>query len=482
MGDKQTQAVICNFKEQSRLEKALQMLKIEEAYALSLINLDSKVLKIGYKRLKDRVAKTKSHLTNDQINEMKTLEENGELKEKVIKMESEIRIAAAEKRLKLWSDKKAHSVTPRAKTAKPRLETESRSYSPAGSNVTSLHSTMEMKQNIKAIHDLRRKSIDIRGSLDAMEAAFKQTDKESARSVTLTPHRHVSISSNNADEVDNYKQRRKSRIKTDAFMRPAGEPVKRQKSLEFRTPSATEISGPHSPSFADESLQYDKESAPILKHSADSAKHKHVSNLKPTDIANIERNPSVPVMNKRGSIRPQTGHPSLRSKTVFAKKRPATSLISASRDKSNDKRRLSQVITRTPFSSHDLDKDEKKSALDSPFRSIREGTLTAHDEKTIDKDMGEEIHKAIKKEFIRKEAATSLHIEDKIDTFFERVDEYVHGEKPRANEINIPVPVFRKAARDERKSPPRRNHQHRSELEKAIHNTATSKILHGVFS
>ena len=476
MGDKQTQAVICNFKEQSRLEKALAMLKIEEAYALSLINLDSKVLKIGYKRLKDRVGKTKSHLTNDQINEMKVLEENGEIKEKTIKMESEIRIAAAEKRLKLWSDKKANSVTPRAQTAKARLETEEsrRSYSPAGSN--SLNSTMEMKHQIKAVHDMRRKSIDIRGSIDAMEAAFKQTDKESARSQTHTPQRHVSINSNNADE--SAKLGRKSHVKTNAFMRTADEPVKRQKSLEFRKPAEEKIEPP-SPKIANDTMQFDKESVPILKHGADSSRHKHVANLKPTD----ERNPAVPVMNKSGSIRPQTGHPSLRSKTAFVKKRPATSLINASRDRSNDKRRLSQMITRTPFSSHDLDQDEKKSAFDCPFRSIREGTLTAHDEKTIDKDMGEEIHKAIKKEFIRKEAATSLHIEDKIDTFFERVDEYVNGEgRSSVNEVKIHVPVFRKAGRDERKSPPRRNNLRRCELEQAIRNKATNKILQGVFS
>ena len=478
MGDKQTQAVICNFKEQSRLEKALQMLKIEEAYALSLINLDSKVLKIGYKRLKDRVAKTKSHLSNDQINEMKVLEENGEIKEKIIKMESEIRIAAAEKRLKLWSDKKANSVTPRAQTAKSRLEAgESRtSSSPTGSN--SLHSTMDMK-NIKAVQDMRRKSIDIRDSIDAMEAAFKQMDKEVARSATHFPLRQVSNSSNkfNADETD--KPRRKTRVKTDAFMRTADEPVKRQKSIEFRTLNAEKD---ESLTTADETLQFDKESRPILKHSAASSEPKPAATIKPADMATVEKNPAVPVVSKSATIRPQTGHPSLRSRKSFLKKRPATSLINASRDRSHD-RRLSQLITRTPFSSHDLGQVEKKSVFDTPFRSIREGTLTAHDKKTIDKDMGEEIYKAIKKEFLRKEAATSLHTENKIDTFFEKVDEYIHEKdksKDRVHEIKIPVPIFSKAARDDRKSSPRRNHLRRRELELAIHNDVTNERLHEV--
>lgn len=469
MGDKQTQAVIFNFKEQRRLEKNLQMLKIEEAYAISLINLNNKVLKIGYKRLKDRVSKTKSHLTNDQINEMKKLEESGEIKEKVIKMESEIRISAAEKRLKLWSDKKARSVTPRVQIERFRPEQGSSRRSSMSMGTHSMNSTLDIK-NIKEVKAMRRQSVDIRDSLDAAKVAFKEMDKKLSKSQTS-----LKVPNCNDKVDENTHPKRKVDIKTDAFMSPVTEePMKRRKSVvEIRIPSKTDTHG--SLIAHDDASQFDKESRPILKHPADLPNSRPVSIMKPANMLNSGRSSAVPFATRNASIRPQTGGLHPQSSKSFNKKRPSTSLIRASRDKSNMTSRLSQLITRTPFSSHDTDQKDKKGTLETPFRSIREGTMTAFDERSIDKDVGEEVYKEIKKELLRKEAVSSLHIEDKIDDFFDKVDEYLHGKATdHTDEIKMPVPIFSKAAREEKKSVPKRNRMRRRKLEFAIHGNKSS--------
>ena len=476
MSDKQTQAVIFNFKEQRRLEKAIQALKIEEAYAVSLINLDGKVLKIGYKRLKDRVAKTKSHLTPDQINEMKKLEEEGKVPERVVKMESEVRIAAAEKRLKLWSAKKANPGTPRLVRAQTARELRTRQLEDCKSTCSSVGTGTHSGRasvDAKGIRNMRRKSLNIRESLEAAEAAIKISNKKHKQTMSVT--------SNSDTADDSSKQKRKVDIQTDAFMSAPNEPHKRRKSVDIRTPE--EMNGINE-SFTNAS-QFDKESRPILKPTTDShVNAPDAASLKRIpEVINHERNPAVPIVTKDITARPQSEGIQATRVTLdhLSKKRPFTSVPIKGNDLkekslSNDRRfskLLSEGKTRTPFSSHDVDQETSKSAFDTPFRSIRDGPMSTFENQAIGKDHGDDLYREMKKGLILNEVANSLNIEDKIDAFFEKMDEYIseNNNSPveQIDGIKMPVPIFNTDTKGNKKAKPERNRLRRRELEQTLH-------------
>ncbi|XP_005094512.2 uncharacterized protein LOC101849039 [Aplysia californica] len=103
--DKEMSAVTFNLKEQRVLEKSLQTLKLEESYALKLLELDNKVIKVRYRKLKDRVSRIKSHLPADDINKFRELDAKGKMKPLYgnMSLSSAIKIAAASRRLNLNS-------------------------------------------------------------------------------------------------------------------------------------------------------------------------------------------------------------------------------------------------------------------------------------------------------------------------------------------------------------------------------------------
>ena len=116
--NKELTAMTFNLKEQRLLEKFLQTLSIEEAYSLKLVDLNVHSMKAGHKRLKQKVSKIQTHLTKDEISEMANLESRGKLYSSRSLCEgpttNTLRIQAATKRLKLWSD--MDSKTPNSPT------------------------------------------------------------------------------------------------------------------------------------------------------------------------------------------------------------------------------------------------------------------------------------------------------------------------------------------------------------------------------
>ena len=101
--DKEVQAVTVNIKEDRILEKTMQTLRLEEDYAMKLLELDSREVKINNRRLKNRVARIKSHLTAADILELRALELEGKLKPLCtgVSVNGATRIAAAARRLGL---------------------------------------------------------------------------------------------------------------------------------------------------------------------------------------------------------------------------------------------------------------------------------------------------------------------------------------------------------------------------------------------
>jgi hypothetical protein len=122
--DKEVAAVTFNLKEQRVLEKTMQTLALEESYALKLLELDQRIVRVNYKRLRDRVGKIKSNLRPDEIAEIRTLEVEGKFKPQnsAVNLSSALKIASAARRLKLGQiGKKDMRVRIRTQSASPRV-------------------------------------------------------------------------------------------------------------------------------------------------------------------------------------------------------------------------------------------------------------------------------------------------------------------------------------------------------------------------
>ncbi|GFN80606.1 protein enl-like isoform x3 [Plakobranchus ocellatus] len=112
--DKEMAAMLYNSKEQRVLEKSLQTLQLEQTYALKLLELDHRIIKVRFKKLKENVSKIKSHLPVDDISNFRDLDLQGKLKSSShsgVNLGSAIKIAAAARRLNLGAGFKKRSRT-----------------------------------------------------------------------------------------------------------------------------------------------------------------------------------------------------------------------------------------------------------------------------------------------------------------------------------------------------------------------------------
>ena len=60
-------AVTYNMKEDRCLEKSMQTLNLERSYSMKLLQLDHRIVKVNYKRLKDKVSRIRSYLSVEEI-------------------------------------------------------------------------------------------------------------------------------------------------------------------------------------------------------------------------------------------------------------------------------------------------------------------------------------------------------------------------------------------------------------------------------
>lgn len=112
--------MIVNLKEARILDKAVQTLSLEESYATKLLDLNNKMVRFRYGRLKSGVGKIKSNLRPEDIAALRTLEVEGRFKPETptVSSSSCSKIAAAARRLKLNSYRRTSSAAPRLE--KPR--------------------------------------------------------------------------------------------------------------------------------------------------------------------------------------------------------------------------------------------------------------------------------------------------------------------------------------------------------------------------
>ena len=159
--DKEMAAVTHNMKEDRVLEKSMQTLSLEKSYAMKLLQLDHRIVRVNYKRLKEKVSRIKSHLTADEITELKQLESEGKIKPtNSVNLGSAIKIAGAAKRLRLQGP-------PRANTS-INFQVEKSSNESLNRPSTEIHTKLRRSNSVVGVFidtpevnkTKRRKSID----------------------------------------------------------------------------------------------------------------------------------------------------------------------------------------------------------------------------------------------------------------------------------------------------------------------------------
>lgn len=489
--DKETRAIFLNFKEVRSLEKNVQSLDLEKAYNISLINLDQKVIKVKYKRLKDKVSRIKSHLQPNELEELKKLEEEGKLDVKIPASDLNLKITAAERRLKLM---------PRAKSAAPRLQnlastevTEPSSYrTPRSGRKLRIESTTTRPSTSMSIQS----SKDNRSNRSKTPLSTRKPEEGN----TSVPNSARKERSTDTKRLNDSKSPNAKTIPTVNVSCAAEEKsLSSKKAHEISISLSNPVENNSNFTSLDTSFaQKSRESTDVnVSNNTSEAINKTSDNCGSlfatiSDETSFLQVPTespvkLPAGCNSGSENEQSKSPrsNIRPMSVPAtqitdfskapqKTRPKTAVELAieTRKKSvMEIRRASSMLkegkTRSPFSCHEQDQEEKKAA---PFRSIREGINTANNDTEIfDNALGDDLHKEMKKGMILGEVATSLYLEDKIDTFLDKVDKYV---KENPNYVYDPEAAKQKRvprANKDKKSRPKRNRLRRRQLERQLH-------------
>ena len=118
-GNKEVQAVTFNLKQQRLLEKTLHTIELEESYAIKLLHLNDREVRLRQNNLKNRVSKIKSYLEPKDVKEIRELDMQGKLKPMYnsLNTNSALRIAATARRLKMGPDGKPLTHNLRAKSS-----------------------------------------------------------------------------------------------------------------------------------------------------------------------------------------------------------------------------------------------------------------------------------------------------------------------------------------------------------------------------
>lgn len=536
--DKETRAIFLNFKELRCLEKNVQGLDLEKSYKISLINLDQKIVKVHYKRLKDKVTRIKSHLKPEEVHELKMMDEEENETEKHVSF-SDIKIAAAARRLKLM---------PRARSAKPRLESGT---VPGTSNIRTPRSpqSVQIKKHrvqsatttsntvlirpTSATHSQSNRNFDfplprtIRNERknSIFDIGCIQVDEinNTRNNISSIPTVYVSTGSNGKNNSCRGEQMGDTNVAHSIIIDEHNGSIRNTDNKALHTgqqlgdidviepviaihlPNTNRLKDnsngtvKHAHGTSELVLCKDANNAgndktiPVIKVIDNNGKGNNKSMNKPTSLLHVPSETysvhskvqsenegvvdtlSVPGRTTQYSIRPMSV-PATRvtdfSNNTAEKKRPMTAIERAIETKKRsvmEIHRASAMLkdgkTRTPYSCHELDNDEKK---EKPFRSIRESINTTNsDNEVLDAILGEDLYKDMNKGMILGEVATSLYLEDKIDNFLEKVDHYV---KENPNYVYDPDAPKKRIPRSNKgkKSRPKRNRLRRRQLERQL--------------
>jgi hypothetical protein len=534
--EKVTRAIFKNFKELQCLEKKMRALDLEKSYNISLINLDQKVVKVKYKRLHDKVSKIKSHLSVNELDELKKLEEEGKLKINLPSSDINVKIIAAEKRLKLMPRAKSAvprlqssrteaekknmdlilktprsarrfrtpSATPRTPEATPRRDLfrtnsqSNKSNTPRKSISPKPEIEFEEGDYIvpKSVREERRRSINIR-CIDEDVKTFKVPSVAVIQETDVYDNISIQGSTTSRNGLDIHKiELKDSEHNSDAR---APSPVititdvgvsKRKNSFskprnnltinstdKAKTGSgstANDIKKPSSP--VTKVTNVDSNESPLNKSSFLQLPTEEGQNRLCTE-EQVNHSYSGP-----SKIRPMSAPATQVTDfgAIHKKNRPKTAMELALETRKKyviDIQRVSTLLkegkTRSPFSSHEKEPEDKEKI--KPFRSIREGiNSTTNYTHILDNTFGDDLHKEMKKGMILGEVATGLYLEEKIDNFLEKVDGYV---KENPNYVYDPnAPKTKTVPRKKSPKKSKRNKLHRRNLERQLQEVDIEKM------
>ena len=495
VSDKETRAVFLNFKELRGLEKNVQALDIEQAYSISIINLNQKLMKVNYKKLKDKVSRIRSHLGNGVIENLKELESDGKLQfeHSASRVDFNIRIEAAAKRLKLQN--RAKSALPRLESSRSkRMGTQSRVSSSAHFIQTPRRTTFQTSDrtspapsscNPMIMENGQRKKSPCRANVNIVVDAVPDTSFTVPRSMRADRRKSIDIrciseiaaaEKEPLEVVESHRSRSGSisMLSVENGIRPSS----RRPSFSNCQAAIKLLNISDATVGSEKDLQVTI-SSQLLPNAHESAtKETRSSSNTLSPLAN-SKNGSAKIDNNK--LRPMSV-PASKVAVMDGgtkQKRPVTAAqlaVEARKKSTADIQRVSKMLaegkTRVPFSSHDLKAMELKSKVVKPFRSIREGTFNVGiDRDVVDNTLGDDLHNEMKKGLILGEVATSLVLEDKIDHFLDRVDTYVK-DNPNytydAERTKAELKAIRDANKAQKAKKPKRNKLRRRQLQRRL--------------
>ncbi len=405
--DKDVQAWTNNAKEKRVLEKKLQTISLEEDYAIKLLELSSREVKVNNKRLKGKVSKIKSYLSPDEIIELRNLDLEGKLKAEYnqVNVNGAIRIAAAAKRLKMDSVARAKAVTVSSARLTPRPSAKMASNTPQV-RVSLVRAFIDEPQSPDSV-----KCFD--SSLELSQPVEKPPPNTKVLPESPMVHSHSSL------EIGN----QVSKHRTTTFASP--------ESTRRHSESAMEISHsePRSPTTMNappqsalrHSISSQEISRPILKHPAPI----HVSPQSPLRLSNssLEASPSV-------DKRPATTH---------GCRREFRAPISARTPRSISVKELptNRPRSKSVYSSHNVSVSSSNSQ--TPSLSSRRMSVLSDDSIENKFTNTKQIVDEQRKEMLEKQILHTQSLKDQQTAFLARITSWIKESHPSVKDAYLPA-------------------------------------------
>ncbi|RUS86473.1 hypothetical protein EGW08_005788 [Elysia chlorotica] len=393
--DKEMAAMLYNSKEQRVLEKSLQTLRLEQTYALKLLELDHRIIKVRYKRLKENVSKIKSHLPVDDISTFRDLENQGKLTStgcSGVNLGSAIKIAAAARRLNLGAGLKRRH---RMRSALPTISVHRGSASASASDK---HGLLDMRSksvvsiNDPPVVDRIRRSNSITGAF--IDAPVEDEDEKLRPSSAFVPHnrRLISrpqtvngLSSTNSQSANTLNSAHVSSGLISNTVQPSG---------NTKAHSNTII--PPADSLSTLAIPTDSSSCLANKNKNDSVKPANV--FIPIKTLNLQNTSNSGPTNAE-----EYGHGSM---PTF---RSTSSILHR---------------PRSPFSSH----TQTPRRASAPARQNRRLSHISTD--SIDSNLGESSHEERRQELLEEEGVRAATLDQRTRIFLKDVDDYLIRNPP----------------------------------------------------
>ena len=213
-----------NQKEDRMLQKTIQTLELEKTFSMKLHDLERKQMRVGQKRMRNRVKTIRTHLQREDIERMQMQELQGRFRPEYTPMTSTgaVRIVAATRRLKLMTNEELRdlvradlstestTVIPLSRPHTPAASMRDRSRSVprdlqlSGKKARTTSATLKTLPNVK-----KPRSMSNSDDVSSSRASHRTDSDETSDDVSIASPRPVSARVTHfADDVDEVDGRR----------------------------------------------------------------------------------------------------------------------------------------------------------------------------------------------------------------------------------------------------------------------------------